>query len=115
MDRSANFVRHLARGSSAEYAYELRDGANKLKQEIITKMDRENSLQRAFPGNSERGRLWSELGPALDRIIKRKVEDFEFEYVEGKDMNATTNNTVNRIADHSIWQRRHFEGNGSET
>ena len=30
------------------------------------------------------------LGAALDKLVKRKVEDFEFGYVEGKDMNATT-------------------------
>jgi hypothetical protein len=97
MDRSAAFIRHLAPGSSAEYAGELRDGGNKLKQAIITKMDLENSLERASPGDSELARLRSELGPALDRIIKRKVEDFKVEYVEGKSMNPTTNNTVNII------------------
>ena len=33
----------------------------------------------------------------MDQLIKRKVEDFELGYIEGKDMNATTNNTVNII------------------
>jgi hypothetical protein len=83
MDRSAKFIRHLARGSWAEYANELRDEADKLKQEIMAKMNK-NQLQ-------------GQLDPALDKLIRRKVEDFELGYVEGKDMNATTNNTVNII------------------
>jgi hypothetical protein len=39
MDQSANFIRHVAPGSGAEYTDELRDGGNKLKQEIIAKID----------------------------------------------------------------------------
>jgi hypothetical protein len=97
MDRSAEFIRHVVPGSSVEYADELRDGGNKLKQEIIAKMERENSMQRALPGNSERVQLSNELEPALDKIIERKIEDFELEYNEGKDMNATIHNEVNII------------------
>jgi hypothetical protein len=83
MDRSANFIRHVAAGSWAQYADELRDSGHKLKQEIMAKMNK-NELK-------------GQLGPALDKLIKRKVEDFELGFVEGKDMNATTNNTVNII------------------
>src|SRR5262245_65423081 len=38
MDRSANFIRHVAPGS-AEYVDELYDGGQKLKQEIMAKTD----------------------------------------------------------------------------
>jgi hypothetical protein len=65
-----------------EYAEELRDGANKLKQEIIAKV---------------KHGLRGQLDPALDKIIKRKVENFEFGVIEGREMNATTHNTVNII------------------
>lgn len=82
MDRSASFIRHVAPGSWAEYADELRDGGTKLKQEIMAKVKHE---------------LRGQLDPSLDKLIKRKVEDFELGYVEGKDMNATTQNTVNII------------------
>jgi hypothetical protein len=83
MDRSANFIRHVAPGSWAQYADELRDSGHKLKQEIMARMNKNE--------------LAGQLDPALDKIIKRKVEDFELGFVEGKDMNATTNNTVNII------------------
>jgi hypothetical protein len=43
------------------------------------------------------GQLRGQLDPTLDKIINRKVEDFELDYVEGREMNATTNNTVNII------------------
>jgi len=82
MDRSADFIRHVAAGSTAEYADELRDGGNKLKQEIVTEVKHE------FSGR---------LDPALDKIINRKVENFELGYVERKDMSPTTANTVNII------------------
>src|SRR5262245_51816896 len=39
MDRSANFIRHVAPGSAAEYVDELYDGGQKLKQEIMQKTD----------------------------------------------------------------------------
>ena len=81
MDQSADFIRQVAPGSGAEYAEELRDGASKLKQETMAK------LKHGLRG---------QLDPALDKIIKRKVEDFEWN-IEGKDMNATTYNTVNII------------------
>jgi hypothetical protein len=82
MDQSANFIRHVAPGSWAEYADELRDGGTKLKQEIMAKVKHE---------------LRGQLEPVLDKLIKRKVEDFELGYVEGKNVNATTHNTVNII------------------
>src|SRR5262249_10433267 len=41
--------------------------------------------------------LRNELEPALDKLIERKVEDFRLGLIEGKDMNATTHNTVNII------------------
>ena len=82
MDRSVNFIRQVAPGSWAEYADELRDGGNTLKQEIMAKPGDEN--------------FKAHLDVALDKIIKRKVEDFEW-HIEGKDMNATTYNTVNII------------------
>jgi len=82
MDRSANFIRHVAPGSWAEYAEELLDGGHKLKQEIMAKVKHE---------------LRGQLDPALDKIIKRKVEDFQLGYVEGQEMNTTTNNSVNII------------------
>ena len=82
MDRSGSFIRHVAPGSWAEYADELRDGGTKLKQEIMAKVKHE---------------LRGQLDPALDKLIKRKVEDFELGYVEGKNMNTTTHNTVNII------------------
>jgi hypothetical protein len=83
MDRSANFIRHVAPGSWAQYADEIRDSGHKLKQEILGKMNK-NELK-------------GQLDLALDKLIKRKVEDFELGFVEGKGMNATTNNTVNII------------------
>jgi len=97
MNRSAQFIRHVAPSSCAEYADELRDGGNKLKQEIIAKIDHENSMTAALPGNSTRVQLRNDLEAALDSLIKRKLEDFELRFVEGKDMNATTHNTVNII------------------
>jgi hypothetical protein len=83
MDQSADFIRQVARGSWAEYADELRNGGHKLKQEIMAKTGDEN--------------FKAQLDPALDKIIKRKVEDFQLGYVEGQEMNTTTNNSVNII------------------
>jgi hypothetical protein len=97
MDQSIAFIRHVAPGSSAEYVEELRDAGNKMKQEIMAKMDRENSMAAALPENSTRVQLRSDLDLALDKLIERKVENFQLNFVEGKDMNATTNNTVNII------------------
>jgi hypothetical protein len=74
MDQSANFIRRVAPGSSAEYVDELWDGAHKLKQEIMAKMDRDNSMT---PGNSTRVQLRNDLEAALDSLIERKVEDFQ--------------------------------------
>ena len=71
MDRSAAFIRRIAPGSSAEYVDELWDGGDKLKQEIMARQT-----------NSE---FRGQLDEALDKLIKRKVEDFEVGLVEGKD------------------------------
>jgi hypothetical protein len=97
MDECTRFIRHVAPGSWPDYADELRDGGTKLKQEIMGKMDRENSMAAAIPQHSTRVQLRNDLDAALDKLIKRKVEDFEWGYMEGKDMNATTQNTVNII------------------
>jgi hypothetical protein len=97
MDRSVNFIRHVAPGSLAEYANELRDGGNMLKQEIMAKMDRENFMTAALPGNSTRVQLRNDLEAALDSLIERKLQDFEIGFVQGREMNATTQNTVNII------------------
>ena len=71
MDQSASFIRRAAPGSSAEYVDELRDGGHKLKQEIMA------DTKSEFRG---------QLSEALEKLIKRKVEDFELGYIEGKDM-----------------------------
>jgi hypothetical protein len=94
MDQSANFIRQAAPGSSAEYVDELWDGGQTLKQEIMTKMDRDYSMT---PGNSIAVQLRNDLHATLDKLIERKVEDFEIGFVEGKDMTATINNTVTII------------------
>ena len=83
MERSGKFIRHVAPGSWPQYADELREGGHKLKQEIMARMNQ--------------NQLSGQLDPALDKLIKRKVEDFQLGYTEGEDMNATTNNTVNII------------------
>jgi hypothetical protein len=82
MDQCIKFIRHVAPGSSAEYVDELWDGGHKLKQEIIA---------------NTKSELRAQLSEALDKLIERKVEDFELGFVEGQEMNATTNNTVNII------------------
>jgi hypothetical protein len=97
MDRSIAFIRHRASGSWAQYADELRDGGHKLKQEIMAKMDDENHLAGALPGNPARVQLRNNLEAELDKLIERKSEDFEIGFMEDKDMNATTHNTVNII------------------
>jgi len=83
MDQSIKFIRHAAPGSSAQYVDELWDGANKLKQDIMAK--------------TPEGTTKVQLGEALDKLIERKVEDFELGYVEGQAMNGTTHQTVNII------------------
>jgi hypothetical protein len=82
MDQSANFIRQVAPCGWIEYGDELRDSGHKLKQEIMA---------------NTKSELRAQLGEALDKLIKRKFEDFELGFVEGKDMNATTQNTVNII------------------
>src|SRR5262245_45536232 len=71
MDRSANFIRHVAPGASAEYVDELYDGGQKLKQEIMAKTD-----HVAASGNAVAVQLRTELEVTLDKLIERKVEDF---------------------------------------
>src|SRR5262245_6259903 len=71
MERSANFIRHVAPGSSAEYVDELYDGGQKLKQEIMAKTD-----HVAASGNAIAVQLRTALEVALDKLIERKVEDF---------------------------------------
>ena len=97
IDRSANFIRYVAGLSASQYADELRNAANDLKYEIMAKMDRDNFMEWALPGNPERYQLRNELEPALDKLIERKLEDFRLGFIEVKDMNATTHNTVNII------------------
>lgn len=97
MDLSANFIRQVAAGSEADYANELRDAGNELKEEIIRKIDHNDQLAAALPGNSMRVQSRNELDLALDKLIKRKVEDFELGVIEGREMTAITNNTVNII------------------
>jgi len=80
MDRSANFIRHVAPGSAAEYVDELYDGGQKLKQEIMAKTNHDLVIS----GNSIAVQLRNELEAALDGLIERKVEDFEIGFVEGK-------------------------------
>jgi hypothetical protein len=85
MDQSAKFIRHVAGSSWAEYADELRDAANELKQEIIARI-------------SDAGKRIENLEAALDKLIERRLEDFELNFVEGKEgMHTTINNTVNII------------------
>jgi hypothetical protein len=82
MDQSANFIRRAARGSWKQYADELQDSGQKLKQEIMA------NTKSEFKGP---------LNEALDKLIIRKVEDFELDYVEGKAMSTTIQNTVNIV------------------
>src|SRR5215510_12567762 len=61
MDQSTKFIRQMAPGSSAEYVDELWDAGDKLRQEIMARQT-----------NSE---FKAQLDEALDKLIKRKVED----------------------------------------
>jgi hypothetical protein len=97
MDQSIAFIRHVAPGSLAEYADELWDGGNTLKQEIMAKIDHVNRLAGAVPEHSTRVQLRNDLEAALDSLIKRKVEDFELGFFERREMSPTTQNTVNII------------------
>jgi len=82
MDQSIKFICHVAPSSSAEYVDELWDGGHKLKQEIMA---------------NTKSELRAQLSETLDKLIERKVEDFELGFVEGKEMNATTHNAVTII------------------
>jgi hypothetical protein len=75
MDGSADYICQVAPGT-VEYADELRDAGNKLKQEIMAKIDHD------VAGSSQ---IRAELRSALDKLIKHKVEDFEFDMMEAKD------------------------------
>jgi hypothetical protein len=86
MDRSADYICQVAPGTGAEYADELRDGGNKLKQEIMAKVADDLAAASQFR---------TELRAALDKLIKHKVEDFEFDIMEAKGMTPTTQNTAN--------------------
>jgi hypothetical protein len=90
MDRSADYICQVAPGSGAEYADELRDGGNKLKQEIMAKIDHDLTPSRHSAGSQFR----TELRAALDKLIKHKVEDFEFDIMEANDVTPTIQNTV---------------------
>jgi hypothetical protein len=103
MDRSIHFIRHVASGSWAEYSDELRDAGRKLKQEIMDKLARDPC-----------GQLSGQLVPTLDKIINRKVEDFELNYEEGREMNATTNNTVNIIGSNISNSVMHITQSGKD-
>src|SRR6266487_423405 len=94
---TTNIIRYVAGLSASQYADELRDAAKDLKYEIMAKMDRDNFMEWALPGNPEPYQLRNELEPVLDKLIERKLEDFRLGFIEGKDMNATTHNTVNII------------------
>jgi hypothetical protein len=83
LDRSVKFIRHVAGSSASQYADELRNAGHTLNEAIIARM----------AGNQ----LRNDLETALDKLIRRKLEDFEFGYAEGQDMNSTTQNTVNII------------------
>jgi hypothetical protein len=78
MDRSADHICQVAPSSGTEYSDELRDCGNKLKQEIMAKSDVAASAQ-----------FRTELRAALDKLIKHKVEDFEFDMTEGQDTTTT--------------------------
>ena len=65
IDRSANFIRYVAGLSASQYADELRDAAKDFKYEIMAKMDRDNFMEWALPGNPERYQLRNELELAL--------------------------------------------------
>src|SRR5262245_22143266 len=72
MDRSADYICQVD-PCTAENADELRYSGNQLKQEIMDKI--------AEAGSSQ---FRAELKAALDKLVKHKVEDFEF------DMTGTT-------------------------
>ena len=100
LDELAKFIHHAGGSSFLEYAPELLDEANKLKEQALATLDRANTLARAIPGNSERVASRKQLEAELDRIIAHKVEDFQLGIIEGIKMNPPPNamhNTVNII------------------
>jgi len=102
LDRSAKFITHVAGPSHNLYANELREAASALKQDVLGKLDHESKMEMAFPGSAERATFRRILELDLDKIIKRKLEDFELAFVEGNKMaspptNSVTHNTVNII------------------
>ncbi len=99
IDSGAKFIHHVAGLSHLEYADELREAANALKKDILTRLDRELTMTRALPGHSARAMFRTELGPALDKIVERKLEDFLLGIIgdtkmEPKQTNVT-HNTIN--------------------
>jgi len=89
MDQSANFIRQVASGSWKQYADELCDSGQKLKQEIMA------NTKSEFGG---------QLSEALDKIIKRKVEDFELGVMEGREMTQNTVNIINSSISNALVQ-----------
>ena len=101
IDQCAKFIYQVTSSTFPEYANDLLNAANKLKEEALAKLDHEIAITSAFPGNSDRVVLRHQLGPALDKIIERKLEDFKLGIIEGSKMNPpvgnVAHNTVNII------------------
>lgn len=97
LDQSAKFIRQVAGVRSLEYAIELRDAGNKFKEEALTRFDREMTMTRAFPGHSERVAFRKQLVQAMDKIVARKVEDFQLGIIEGEKISPGGDVTVNSI------------------
>jgi hypothetical protein len=109
IDGAAKFIHHVAGSSHLQYAEDLREAANLLKKDMLIRIDRQLMMTRAFPGNSERADIRARLGPALDKIIERKLEDFAFGIIgdnkmEPKDTSITHNtvNIVNSNISHTV-------------
>ena len=101
IDQCARFIHQVAGSSFLNYQKELCDELNELKRQLMDKMERQHRVKTAFPGNSSRAEQRKRLGPALDNIIKRKLEDFQLGIIEGQKMEPkdakVTHNTVNII------------------
>jgi len=89
MDQSANFMRQAASGLWKQYADELCDSGQKLQQEIMA---------------NTKSELGGPLSEALDKIIKRKVEDFELGIMEGREMTQNTVNIINSSISNALVQ-----------
>lgn len=101
IDQSAKFIHHVAGEEFRDYEDELRKTAGQLKLDILRTLDENNYMTRAFPGNSTRVRMRDEHALALDKIIKRKLQDFSLGVIGGVKVNSSqnnvTHNTVNII------------------